>query len=143
MSSWVLVADNSQARIYCLDKVKKTLDMVDEIDHQEGRWHRNDFVTSSPGRSVGSSGSGNVHMMGTDNSPKAHESVNFVRMIANSVNHAYKLHQFSTLQICAPPKLLGEILPSISKSIPQGNHINKDLVHEKPEQLLGRLTKLR
>ncbi len=141
-SFWVLVADNSQAKIYHFDKGKKTLDIVDEIDHQEGRWHRNDFVTSSPGRSVGSAGTGNAHMMGTDNSPKANESVSFARMIANSINHAYKLHQFATLRICAPPKLLGEILPSISKNIPQGEHINKDLVHEMPEQLLARLTRL-
>ena len=59
------------------------------------------------------------------------------------MNKAYELHTFAQLIICAPPKLLGEILPSIEKHIPQGDHINKDLVHESDEQLLERLTELK
>lgn len=139
-SSWVLVADNSQAKVYRFDRHKRELDLVDQIDHEEGRWKRHEFVTSGPGRSVTSSVSGNVRMVGTDNSPKVNESVNFAHMLAKSINHAHDLHQFETLRVCAPPKLLGEILPLVEKHVPLGDHINKDLVNESSEQLLERLT---
>ena len=140
--SWVLVADNSQAKVYRFDRHKRVLELVDHIDHEEGRWKRHEFVTSGPGRSITSSNGGNVRMVGTDNSPKDHESVNFANMLARSINHAHDQHQFETLRICAPPKLLGEILPVVDKHVPLRDHINKDLVHESPEQLLERLAEL-
>nr|MDT0253632.1 host attachment protein [Endozoicomonas sp.] len=112
-SSWVLVADNSQAKVYRFDGHKRELDLVDQVDHEEGRWKRQEFVTSGPGHSVTSSGSHSNRSVGTDNSPKETESASFSRMLATSINHAHNLHQFETLCICAPPGLLGEILPLV------------------------------
>ncbi|WP_067517538.1 host attachment protein [Endozoicomonas ascidiicola] len=140
--SWVLVADNSQASVYRFDRHKHELTLVDHIDHEEGRWKNSEFVTASPGMSVGSSVGGNVRQVGTDHSPKEHESINFAHLLAKSVNHAHDLHQFETLRVCAPPGLLGELLPLISSHVPLGEHINKDLIHESPDELLKRLTEL-
>ena len=97
--SWVLVADNSQASVYRLDRNKHELRLVDRIDHEEGRWKNHEFVSSAPGMSVGSSVVGNVRQVGTDNSPKEHESISFAHMLAKSVNHAHELHQFETLSL--------------------------------------------
>lgn len=142
VSSWVLVADNSQARVYRFDRHKRVLDLVDQIEHEEGRWMRHEFVTAGPGQSVASSSGGNVRMVGTDNSPKVHESEHFAHVLANSINHAHEQHQFESLRLCAPPKLLGEILPLVNKHVPLGDHINKDLIHESPEAILERLIEL-
>ncbi len=139
-SSWVLVADNSQAKVYRFDRHKRELDLVDQIDHAEGRWKRQEFVAAGPGFSVASATG--THMMGTDNSPKANESLHFAHLLAKSIGHAHDQHQFATLRVCAPPKLLGEILPLIDKHVPLGEHINKDLIRETPEQLLERLIEL-
>ena len=139
-SSWVLVADNSQAKVYRFDRHKRELDLVDQVDHEEGRWKRQEFVAAGPGFSVASSSG--THMMGTDNSPKSNESHQFARLLAKSISHAHDLHQFETLRVCAPPKLLGEILPLVDKHVPLGEHINKDLIYETPEQLLERLIEL-
>lgn len=139
-SSWVLVADNSQAKVYRFDRRKRELDLIDQIDHEEGRWKRQEFVAGGPGFSVASASG--THKMGTDNSPKTNESLHFAQLLAKSISHAHDLHQFETLRVCAPPKLLGEILPLVDKHVPLGDHINKDLIHEKPEHLLARLTEL-
>lgn len=136
--SIVLVADNSQARIYQLDTNKQKLDLLDAIDHPEGRWMNQQFVTSGYGESTNSGQ--NVRHVGTDHSPKEHESQSFARTLAHDINHAFMVHHFDDVRIVAPPKLLGEMLPKIHKSVPQGHHINKDLIHEDTEKLLKRLT---
>ncbi len=138
-STWVLVADNSEARVYDFDRHKKTLTLIDEVEHEEGRWKNQAFVSSGPGHTITSSGNHTSRAVGTDASPKAHESHNFAHMIGTSINHAYDLHRFDTINLCAPPKLLGEILPEISKNVPQGEHINKDLVKESDSAIVDHL----
>lgn len=128
--SYVLVADNSQATVYRFNRLKKEIALIDQIDHAEGRWKNHDFVTSGSGLSVAASA-------------KEHESETFARMLAKSMNKAYELNNFAQLIVCAPPKLLGEILPFIEKHIPQGDHINKELIQESESQLLERLTELK
>ena len=100
-STWVLVADNSEARVYDFDRHKKTLTLIDEVDHEEGRWKNQAFVSSGPGHTITSSGSHTSRAVGTDASPKTHESHNFAHMIGTSINHAYDLHRFDTYQPCA------------------------------------------
>ncbi|MGI9278066.1 MAG: host attachment protein [Endozoicomonas sp.] len=134
--SWVLVADNSQARVYELTIKPVQLILVDQYDHPEGKWRNQELVSDRAGNTPSAMGKMANRAVGTDASPKETESFDFARELAGSINHAHDLNQFKSLQICSPPKLLGEILPNLKKGITIEKKVNKDLVKEDEEVIL-------
>ncbi len=142
-SIWVLVADNSKANMYDFKPQKHELRLLDSITHKEGRWHNGDFISDKNGNATSNSlrGLANNGLGSTDKSPKGVESVRFTKMIAHAINHAYDEHSFHSLQVCAPPRFMGELLPHLKKDIPI-HKVNKDLVASNPEQIMSHLSPL-
>ncbi|KEQ17003.1 host attachment protein [Endozoicomonas numazuensis] len=134
--SWVLVADNSQARVYELSIKPVQLTLLDQHDHPEGKWRNQELVSDRAGSTPSALGKMANRAVGTDVSPKETESSNFARELAGSINHAYDLNRFKSLQICSPPKLLGEIQPNLKKGITIEKKVNKDLVREDEDGIL-------
>ncbi|MCL6269296.1 host attachment protein [Sansalvadorimonas sp. 2012CJ34-2] len=129
---WVLVADNSQASMYHFQPHQKQLRLLDRIQHEEGRWHNQDFITDGTGHGTTINNMTSMANRGlgtTDRSPKNQENTRFTQQIAEAINNAYDQHSFESLQICAPPKFLGELLPKLKKSVPLSHKVPKDMVH--------------
>ena len=108
---WVLVADNSQASMYQFQPHQKQLKLLDRIQHEEGRWHNKDFITDGTGHGTATASQTSMANRGlgmTDRSPKHQENSRFTHRVAEAINHAHDQHSFESLQICAPPKFLGE-----------------------------------
>ena len=49
MTTWVLVADNSRARIFSSDKPASVLQEIQDLTHPEARLHEGDLVTDRGG----------------------------------------------------------------------------------------------
>ncbi|CAA0116857.1 Uncharacterised protein [BD1-7 clade bacterium] len=140
-ATWALVADNSEARLYKLRTKPKSLELLDTADHEQGRWHNGDFVTSQPGRTHSAMGKVANRSVGDENTAKIEESRHFAAALADDLNEAYALNAFGHLHVCAPPKLMGEILPKLSKKIDIVNTVSKDLIKSPEAQILDTLVR--
>jgi len=105
--TWVVVADNSRARIFTVETPSSPLIEIDSIVHPEGRMHDRDITSDLPGRGIGSGGSRHSYEDETD--AKDHENMEFAKRIAGFLDDSRKGDRCKNLIIVAAPGLLGNL----------------------------------
>jgi protein required for attachment to host cells len=103
--TWILVADNTHARIFTADTPSSALEEIEDLTHVEGRLHDREMTTDLPGRIKSADGSGHALEQPTD--PKHHEADNFAHRIAQHLEMAHNTNKFEQLLIIAEPSFLG------------------------------------
>ena len=104
--SWIVVADQSKARIFTVDKPRGPLQEVEQLDHPEARDRAQTMASDRHGRSYDSSGKGR-HAMGTSVEPKEQEAIRFAKSIADHVQAANHENRCDKLILVAGPHFLG------------------------------------
>ncbi|MGB5396383.1 MAG: host attachment protein [Gammaproteobacteria bacterium] len=112
-SVWLVVADNSKARIFTMESRKGPITEIKSIVHTEARMHEGDMTSDAPGRSSGRGGAGQ-HTYQDEVSPKEQENINFARQLANELDNARKKNIFNQLILVAPPEFLGKLRHQLS-----------------------------
>ncbi len=56
--TWLVVADNSRARIFSVDSRMGPIQEIESIEHAEARLHEQNMTSDLPGRSNGKGGAG-------------------------------------------------------------------------------------
>jgi len=105
--TWVVVADNSRARIFTVETPSSPLIEIDSIVHPEGRMHDRDITSDLPGRGAGSGGS--RHSYETETDAKDYENMGFAKRIAVFLDNSRKGDKCKYLIIVAAPGLLGNL----------------------------------
>ena len=105
--TWVVVADNSRARIFTVETPSSPLIEIDSIVHPEGRMHDRDITSDLPGRGAGSGGSRHSYENETD--AKDYENMGFAKRIAGFLDDSRKDDRCKNLVIVAAPGLLGNL----------------------------------
>ncbi|SJM89344.1 Host attachment protein [Crenothrix polyspora] len=103
--TWILVADNTQARIFTADSPSSALEEIDGLAHTEGRLHDREITTDLPGRIKSADGSRHALEQATD--PKKHEADNFAHQVAQHLEAGHNANKFEQLLIIAEPSFLG------------------------------------
>lgn len=106
--TWLVVADNSKARIFSVDSRMGPIEEIENIEHVEARLHEQDMTSDLPGRSNGKGGAGG-HAYQDEVSPKEQESINFARKIATELDSARKDGKFKQVMLVAAPGFLGNL----------------------------------
>lgn len=103
--TWILVADNTRARIFSADTPSSPLEEIEDFSHAEGRLHDREITSDLPGKikSVGAGG----HAFEQPTDPKKHEAENFARNVAHYLEDAHNAHKFEQLLIVSEPSFLG------------------------------------
>lgn len=137
---WVLVAESSRAKIFETDSPRSLLRELEGFDHSASRMNDTDLVSSAPGRTFDRNGSGR-HSMEPDTDPKVNEAHIFARELATHLNQNCEKKHFNKLVVIAPPDFLGILRASFSEHVIKliAASINKNLVHETPENIQGHL----
>jgi len=104
---WIVVADQSKARIFTVDNPRGPLQEVAELVHPEGRERTQELTTDLPGRTFDSSGLGGRHAMVTPADPKEQESIRFAKQVAEHVRAGCKQGHCNRLLLVAGPHFLG------------------------------------
>ena len=104
-SSYILVADNSRARIFTAETPASPLEEIEALAHAEGRLHDRDITTDLPGKIKGEGNVGHAFEQPTD--PKKHEADLFAHRIAHYLEEAHNANKFEQLLIIAEPSFLG------------------------------------
>lgn len=103
--TWILVADNTRARIFTADTPSSPLEEIDDLSDTAGRLHDREITSDLPGKIKSFGAGGHAFEQRTD--PKKHEIDDFARRIAQYLEDAHNAHRFEQLLIVAAPSLLG------------------------------------
>ena len=103
---WVVVADQSKARIFTTEEPRGPLLELASLDNPYGREQEQALQSDRPGRSFDSKGQGR-HAMGSPVDPSEQETVRFARRIADHLEGACNDGRCSSLLLVAGPHLLG------------------------------------
>lgn len=106
--TWLVVADNSMARIFSTNMHKGPIDELESISHEEARLHEQELTSDLPGRSNGKGGAGR-HAYTDEVSPKQQEDINFARRVAKHLDEARKSGKYKQLILVAAPGFLGNL----------------------------------
>jgi protein required for attachment to host cells len=127
-STWVLVADSSQARIYRIVKFPH-IEEIAYLEHQESRLHNQDLVSAKPGRNFQRGGT-TRHAYEPETDPKQAEAVKFAIHLSNHLNLAETQREFSRLYVFAESSFLGLLRQHIHAET------KKTIVSEVPKELI-------
>lgn len=103
---WIVVADQSRARIFTVDSPLGELQDLEALVHPEARLRTQSFGSDHPGRSFDSGGQGR-HAMGTSVEPKEQEAIRFAKTVADHVRSACNDGRCNKLLLVAGPHFLG------------------------------------
>ena len=140
MSTWLIVADNSTARIFTMETRSSPINEIETIVHTEARLHEQDMTSDLPGKGGGKAGA-SQHAYQSEVSPKDQENLNFAKQVANELDEARKANKFTQFALVASPGFLGNLRNQLS---PQTKKVicyelDKNLVHLKAKELRGHL----
>lgn len=105
---WIVVADQTLARIFSMNRLTAPLTEVESLVHPEGRLHEGQMVSDRPGRG-NVPGSAGRHAVENDVRRKEASTEAFAREIAARLDRARHENLFEKLAIVAPPRMLGLI----------------------------------
>ena len=111
---WVIVADQSKARIFTVDDPHGALLEVDNLVHPQARDREQALTSDRPGRSFDSKGQGR-HAMGASVEPGKQETIRFAKQIAEHVQAAHNEGRCNRLLLVAGPPLLGLLRENLKK----------------------------
>ena len=104
-TTWILVANASQAKLYANTGPKKGLVVVKDLKHPESREKASDLVSDRPGQ-MHSPGNGHrASQPKTD--PKTNEARHFAQELARELNRARSSGQAGRFILVAPPAFMG------------------------------------
>jgi protein required for attachment to host cells len=114
-STWILVADNSRARIFTAETPSSPLEEIEDLSHSEGRLHDREITTDLPGKIKSAGAGGHTFEQPTD--PKKHEAEVFAHSVANYLEDAHNANKFKQLLIIAEPSFLGLLRNQLPEQI--------------------------
>ena len=134
MSTWVLVADGSRARLLSLEQ-NRSLTEVEAFACTEERLREQDLTSDRGGRSFDSKGGGS-HGVGPATSQHEQVAIDFAKQLAERLDGLRNAGDMDKLVLIAAPAFLGHLRSKISSETQHlvALSIDKDLTqHKLPE----------
>jgi protein required for attachment to host cells len=132
MATWILIAQNSYAAVYELQRKPFSLKLIQRFEHQEGRLKQEELTTDHPGRSKSMVTSGK-HGMGQEVSAREVVRKKFIHELCNHIDLSFEQQKFKELILVAPPQFLGELRNTLPKKL----HalVSKEITKDFPQWL--------
>lgn len=131
-TTWILVANSSQAKIFKMLKFPK-MEILKTFFHEESRLHDQDLVSDRPGRAFDSVGVGR-HSYESKHDPKEVEIDKFGKILADFLSVAHEGGEFTRLYVAANPSFLGVLRQEMKA------RLQESIVHEIPKDFTERPT---
>lgn len=111
--TWILVAHRSGARILENRGPGKGLELVQNVEHPEGKLKNREINTDKHGRSFDRRGSGR-HAYTTEQDPAGRLAEQFAKQLANLLDEGRMRHRYEQLILVAEPRFLGILRGALS-----------------------------
>lgn len=151
-SRWVLVADESIARIVSLSGKGGAAEPVEELTDAAAHAEAVDLERDSQGRRAGGAPPGPAGSLAANRGastatasagqgPQHLEAEKFARRVAERLDERLRQGRFDELQIVAAPRFLGLLRKALSPAVQSTvtRQIDKDLIHASNDELTRRL----
>lgn len=124
---WVLIANNSNAKIFSVKGLGKEITKIHDLDHPNSRKKSGEILTDRPGRAYDRVGVGR-HAVGKD--PMVHEHQVFAEKLSEILRKGFDQGSYEEIALIASPQFLGAIRQSLSDPVKKlvGNEVDKDIV---------------
>jgi protein required for attachment to host cells len=113
---WVLVADESQARIFSREKKFSDLVEVASFENPVARMKTGDVMSDRGGRSFDSGGQGRHSMDSDKANPKTESYPAFARELAREISKGRRAKKYARLAVAAAPRFLGILRPALESA---------------------------
>jgi protein required for attachment to host cells len=132
----VVVANQSEAEIYSMQRLRGSLTLLDTLINETGKVRARDLVSDSPGRVHDRVGPGR-HGMEPDVGVKEGERRRFAKTVVDYLDAAHQQGSFARLLLVAAPAFLGEIRKAMNSQLAEiiVEEIPKDLVGYESEKI--------
>jgi len=132
MPTWILVADNSRARIFVADKAKGPLEEIRTLASPEARLHEGDLVTDKGGRDRSPGGAG--HGVNDGDAHKHENAERFAAQVCAELETARNAGDLRKLYVVAAPTFLGMLRQHQSPALRQlvAGEVDKNLSIQDP-----------
>ena len=147
MSVRIVVADESKALFYDVERAGATPAFVGELSDPQARLHDRDLKSDRPGRvfdhaaQPGRRGATAHHSTGGEHEAHKHEVESFARTLAHALETAHQHGDFRRLVVMAGPKFLGVLRQMLPRGVTATivAEVPKDLVHQPAAAFLSHL----
>lgn len=141
---WVLVADQSRARLFYSDKIRTELNELETMINPDARVQESELVESERGRYVGEAGSNHRGSHAFEPATSLHKQYaqRFADELATRLEKGATERAYQRLIIVAAPEMLGLLRESLGNNSRKclHNSVDKDLVRAKPAEILKHLS---
>ena len=140
-TTWILVANASEAQLYANTGISKGLEKVAAFDHPDSRRKTSDLVSDRPGHMQSAGNGHGSHQQATD--PKRHEHEIFAREIAQHIEQGRTGNQYQRLIVAAEPHFRGLLNNTFSTQVHSliSESLDKDYTKVTQKQLAVHLEK--
>lgn len=141
-TTWILVANASEAKIYANKGIKEGLEEIASFDHPGSRKKNTDLVSDRSGHMKSAGNGHGSHQPATD--PKQHEHENFARELAQHIEQGRTENMYQRLIVAAEPRFHGLLNSKLSihvRGLINGS-LDKDYTKATNKELSGHLEKL-
>lgn len=134
---WVVVADESNARLFSSDKIRVELNEIEALINPNARLYKRELDAAPPGRSFDSGGPGR-HAIEPRNNTREERARRFARDVADQLEAGLRNGRYQRLIMIAPPDFLGLLRRQLPDDVLSRVELDltKDLVREKSEVIL-------
>jgi len=115
-TTWVLIANASQARLYAGHGRFEQLDLVREFEHPESRAKGAELLSDRPGHSASGQG-GRRTSLPSHADARRLEHERFAQEIVRALETAHAEHRFDRLVLMASAQFLGMLKSQLSKGL--------------------------
>ena len=139
MSTWVLVANSSEARLFETQKLGTAMNCLREFSHPEGREKGSELVSDRPGHYQSKGMGHGAFVEPTD--PKDVEVDRFASELAKELEKGRTAHAFNKLVVVAAPHFHGLLNTHMNEQTREmiSNNIEKDFTAYDERELSQRL----
>ncbi len=141
-TTWILVANASEAKLYANTGINKGLEKVAAFDHPDSRKKNSALVTDRAGHMQSSGNGHGARQPATGR--KQHEHEIFAREIAHRIEHGRTGNLYQRLIVAAEPHFRGLLNNTFSTQVHSliSESLDKDYTKATPKELAVHLEKL-
>ncbi len=138
-TTWIVVANASEARIYVNRGINKGLEKQGEFSHPESRKKGSELVTDRAGY-MQSAGNGHGARQPATH-PKQHQHESFARKLARHLDHARIANSYQRLIVVAEPHFRGLLNGALGNRVREliNGTIDRDYTKATERELAGYL----
>jgi protein required for attachment to host cells len=142
-TTWILIADGAQAKVFENKGPGKGLQAVDDMLFEQDKLQAREIMADRPGRSFASAGSARSAMEYSSD-PVAVRERRFVEHVAEELEKRRQDGAFDRLIVAAAPTALGDLRPALSKGVKDVilAEMPKDLTNIPTPKLEGHFSEL-